>query len=201
VRLTGLYGIVTHPSNPLGLGLAMLEGGCRILQLRMKQATDEQILAVGKPLRQACRERGALFFVNDRPDLAVALNADGVHIGQTDGPTAHAREIVGPGRLIGRSANDLAHLQDPGADYMAFGPVFETQNLSRPKTQQGLEKLRQAVQAVPQPLVAIGGITPETLTEVRATGVGCWAVIGAIAHAADPVAATRALLGAEHAGS
>ena len=149
-----------------------------------------------REIQQQCAAHMALFFVNDNAEIAASVGATGVHLGQTDTSTKHVREHFGDALLIGRSTNALEHIPAtlPGADYLAFGPVFDTQNLSRRKPTQGLELLAQARQLVTDiPLVAIGGITKQRLPDVRATGVDAWAVISAIANAVDPTAATRSL--------
>jgi thiamine-phosphate pyrophosphorylase len=200
-RIRGLYGIAdaaTPQDDPTKLAAQMLEGGCLIIQLRCKSwdldATTRAAIEIG----ELCRRQGALFIVNDHPTIAVAAQADGVHLGQMDARTEAVRGIVGSNKLIGRSTNDLAQIAQAsvGADYLAFGPIFETQNLSGPKPTRGLPLL-QAARALTThlPLVAIGGINRERLASVQSTGIDAWAVISAIANSDDPVAATRALCG------
>jgi len=167
-----------------------------LLQLRCKGWADEDVLAAGRVLQVACRDLGATFLLNDRADLAVALDADGVHVGQLDAQTAAVRAALGPDRILGRSTNRADQIEEAvvGADYIAFGPVFATQNISRVKEVQGLALLAAAREATDLPLVGIGGISAQTLPAVWATGADAWAVIGAIASAADRVDATRALV-------
>lgn len=202
-RIRGLYGIAdatargTAEDDLEGLVAAMLEGGCRLVQLRCKDWPADEVLAVARRASARCRAVGATFLVNDHAEIAVAADADGVHVGQLDAAPEAVRRIVGPDRIVGRSTNDLDQLRAAlvGADYVAYGPVWPTPNAGRPKTVRGPEALAQARLAVPAgfPLVAIGGITAERVPIVRAAGVDAWAVIGAIANAEDPVAATRAL--------
>ena len=199
-RIRGLYGIADADAaggDPERLAVQMLEGGCRLLQLRCKGWAASDTLVVARALVPRCRELGATLIINDVPEVAAASGADGVHVGQTDGPSPHIRHRLGPGRLLGRSANRLEELgaARDGADYVAFGPLYDTANLSRPKPVQGPALLIRARAIVPAhiPLVAIGGITTERLGELRAQA-DAWAVIGAIAGADDPVAATRMLL-------
>jgi len=190
-----LYGIVGG-ADPEALGQAMLDGGCRLLQLRWKDRSGDEIVRVGRLLRARCRDAGAMLLGNDDAELAAAFGADGVHLGQTDGRLAPARRHL-PNGLIGRSTHtpaDVAAAEAEGADYIGFGPMFPTSNLSRPKDVRGPEGLRAIRGATRLPIVAIGGITADNLAVVRAAGADAWAVIGAIADAADPVAATRALL-------
>ena len=138
---------------------------------------------------------GALLLLNDRAHLVEAASADGVHVGQGDADSLTVRTLIGPQRILGRSTHNVVQIQQalPHADYVAFGPIFETLNLSSPKPSQGLNRLRTAVHAVAGrvPLVAIGGITASNIAEVRAGGANAWAVIGAIANAADPVEQTH----------
>lgn len=201
-RIRGLYGIAdgSVSPDPVRLGVAMLEGGCRLVQLRCKGWSLDDVERAARELGARCRAVGATLLVNDHPEIAAAAEADGVHLGQTDLSSEDARKLLGPHRILGRSTNapeQVAAALD-GADYVAFGPLFPTPHLSRPKDVQGLARFRSVREQVPAgvPLVAIGGITAERLPEILAAGADAWAVIGAIAHAADPVAATRALQGA-----
>jgi len=200
-RVRGLYGIAdarASSGDPVRMAAWLLEGGCRLVQLRCKEWAFDDILAAARRVRVLCDAHGATFIVNDRPEIAVAAAADGVHVGQLDADAETARRVVGPDRIVGRSTNDPEQVRHAlvGADYVAYGPVYATPNLSRPKTVRGLEGLATARAAVPGdiPLVAIGGITAKRIVEVRATGADAWAVIGAVASAADPVEAVRALV-------
>lgn len=169
------------------------------MQLRCKGWPLDEVERAARELAGRCVAGGATFVVNDWPEVAVAVDADGVHVGATDGPTDEVRRVLGPDRILGRSTNDPAAVPAAAAssDYVAFGPLYGTTNLSRPKSVQGLSRLVEVRRLVPAhvPLVGIGGITAERLSEVRAAGADAWAVIGAVTGAPDPVAATRALLG------
>lgn len=200
-RIRGLYGLADAAASggdPVRLGAALLEGGCRLIQLRCKGWAIDEVRTAALALGARCRAVGATFVINDLPQLVLETHADGVHVGQTDGATDPIRALIGPGRILGRSTNDLSALAGATAhaDYVAFGPMFPTPNLSRPKEVQGPELLRRARVLVPAgvPLVAIGGITAERLPGIRSAGADAWAVIGAIAGSDDPVAATQALL-------
>lgn len=158
------------------------------------------MLRVARALRIRADRAGAALVINDRPHLAVAAGADGVHVGPDDGDLATVRAIVGPTRFVGRSTHSLdalaaAVVED--TDYVAFGPVWSTRNAGRDKGERGVEALRAARALVPAPipLVAIGGIDDARLAEIRAAGVDAWAVIGAVAQAPDRVMATRRLVG------
>jgi thiamine-phosphate pyrophosphorylase len=173
---------------------AALAGGVDLVQLREKDATDERVLAAAEAFARACREAGALFLVNDRPDLAVAAGADGVHVGQDDVDVARAREVVGPDRLVGVSTHSPEQLDslDPQADYAAVGPVHATPTKpGRPAV--GLEPVRYAAAHARLPWFAIGGIDASNLGAVVAAGARRVVVVRAIAEADDPEAAARTL--------
>lgn len=196
-RIRGPYGIAdagASGGDPIGLGVAWLEGGCRLLQLRCKGWPADDVLRAARELVPRCRAVGATFIVNDHPEVAAAADADGVHVGQSDADEVTARRLLGPDRILGRSTGALEELLHAEADYLAFGPVFATAHRSTPGRPQGLDLLRRARMIVARPLVAIGGIGPENLAQVRAIGVDAWAVIGAVALASDRTAAARALL-------
>lgn len=199
-RIRGLYGMADAGTfdDPVRLGALLLEGGCRLVQLRCKGWALPDIECAAQELAARCRAVGATFLVNDHPEIAAAVDADGVHVGQTDADAPTVRRVLGDARILGRSTNDLAQLEVAmrHADYVAFGPVFATANLSRPKQVRGLAALVRARQIVGQrmPLVAIGGIDPHNLESVREAGPDAWAVISAISGSKDVVASVRALL-------
>ncbi len=197
VRVRGLYGIADSSGDPERLAAQLLEGGCRLVQLRCKDWQHDDIHRLASELSRRSRAVGATFIVNDHPEIAAAVGADGVHLGQTDADTAEVRKIVGPDSIIGRSTNAPGEIENTlkGADYLAFGPMFPTGNISRPKAVQGVEVFRSVRRQVAIPLVAIGGIDAGALPLVRGAGADAWAVIGAIANAEDPVTATRMLCG------
>lgn len=194
-RVRGLYALVDGglAPDPEAHGRRLIAAGVRLLQLRWKEAPPDELLRVARALAPVARAAGCTFLVNDQPEVARAADADGVHVGQTDGAPAAVRAAVGEGRIVGRSTGadtDPALLVD--ADYLAFGPVFDTPRLSRPKAVVGLDGLRCARARDLRPLVAIGGITADNVAHVRAAGADAWAVIGAL-HGADPEAAVRSL--------
>ena len=197
-RIRGLYGIAdADTADPERTAAHLLAGGCRLVQLRAKSWEKPEIERVARLLVTRCRDAGATFIVNDHADIAAAVDADGVHVGQLDAPTPAVRAVLGPDRILGRSTHSLDQVRNAaqGADYVAFGPIWPTTRGGRPKGVRGVDALRQARAAVPGvPLVAIGGIDAARLPEVIAAGADAWAVIGAVALAADPVAATRALI-------
>jgi thiamine-phosphate pyrophosphorylase len=170
-----------------------LRGGADIVQLRDKHASDAEILMAAETARALCSEHGALFVVNDRPDLAVAARADGVHLGQDDMGAGEARAIAGPELLIGRSTHSPAQVDAAaGADYIGVGPIHATPTkMWRPAV--GLELVRYAAAHATMPFFAIGGLDATRLREAVAAGATRAAVVRAICEADDPQAAARSL--------
>jgi thiamine-phosphate pyrophosphorylase len=185
---------------------AALRGGADIVQLRDKTLDDDGLVAAARAFRAAADAHGALFVLNDRPDLVDACAADGVHVGQDDGTPAAARALVGPDRIVGRSTHAPAQADeadaDPDVDYLAVGPVHETPTKAgRPAA--GLEYVEYAARTVSKPWFAIGGLNAENLDEVVARGAQRAVVVRAITEAEDPRAAAQALTAAlkEHVGA
>jgi thiamine-phosphate pyrophosphorylase len=174
---------------------AALAGGVDVFQLRDKRAGDRELLRLAREARALCHEAGTLFVLNDRPDLAVAAGADGVHVGQGDEPVAAARAVVGPDRLVGLSTHGGAQADAAAGldvDYIAVGPVHATPTkLGRPAI--GLEPVRHAAHTVTVPWFAIGGIDTATVGAVVAAGASRVVVVRAIAEAADPQRVARDL--------
>lgn len=172
---------------------AALRGGVDLVQLRDKEATDDELLASAADFRAACDAHGALFVLNDRPDLVVAARADGVHVGQDDAPVAEARAVVGEDRIVGLSTHSPAQIDAAaGVDYIACGPVHATPTKpGRPAAGRGVVEHAAAHARVPW--FAIGGIDATCLAEVVAAGARRIVVVRALTDAADPEAAARAL--------
>jgi len=172
-----------------------LRGGVDMVQLRDKDASDASLAAAGRRIRELCRTHGALFLMNDRPDLALALDADGVHLGQDDAPVEDVRAEVGDRLLIGLSTHSpeqIAAAEASSADYYAVGPVHETPTKpGRPAV--GLELVRHAARVASKPWFAIGGIDAANAHEVAAAGARRVVVVRAIRDADDPEAAAREL--------
>jgi thiamine-phosphate pyrophosphorylase len=172
---------------------AALRGGVDVVQLRDKDLSDDELVAAARPFREACTAHGALFVLNDRPDLALACSADGVHVGQRDAPVAAARAAVGPDLLVGLSIEVEAELDDTaGADYLGVGAVFDTPTKTD-ATGAGLALVRAAAARVTMPWFAIGGIDLANAAEVVAAGAPGLAVVRAIRDAGDPEEAARLL--------
>ena len=173
--------------------------GVDVLQLRAKGLADDALWERATLLVQAARRHEKLAIINDRPDIAAACEADGVHLGQDDLPVLVARKLVGPRALIGRSTHDLSQVSQAvadGADYLGFGPTFPSRTKQfADDAIRGLEFLRQAAQATGLPGFAIGGVDADNIDEVLACGVHGVAVSSAVSHADDPLAAIGALVG------
>jgi thiamine-phosphate pyrophosphorylase len=181
-----------HGQDPRPLLDAALRGGVDVVQLRDKDLGDEALVEAAAPFRAACVEHGALFVLNDRPDLVEACGADGVHVGRSDTPVAEARAHVGPGRLVGLSASTLEELADTGgADYVGV-TAFATPT-KRDAVVGGLELVHAAAETLTVPWFAIGGIDLSNVEEVAAAGAPGVAVVRAIRNADDPESAARKL--------
>ncbi len=183
--------------EPVELGRAMLAGGARLLQLRLKRAGTAELLAAAHQLRDATAAAGATFVVNDRVDIALAVGADGVHLGQEDLPVAAARQLVGTDVLLGFSTHSETQLAAAGsapADYLSLGPIFTTTSRALADPVIGCARLRAARALTSKPLVAIGGITSATAREVLDAGADAVSVIAAVVRAPDVARATAELL-------
>jgi thiamine-phosphate pyrophosphorylase len=186
---------VVEASAPDRLLDAALAGGCDLLQLRDHDASDDELLAAAERFRDACDTHGALFVVNDRPEIALQAGADGVHVGQDDLPVDAVRRLVGPEVFIGLSTHSPDQL-DAGlasdADYLSVGPIWETPTKEgRPAA--GLGYVRYAAAHATKPWFAIGGIDPHNIDEVVAAGARRAVVVRAIRDADDPRAIASAL--------
>jgi thiamine-phosphate pyrophosphorylase len=186
--------------DPSPLLEAALRGGAEIVQMREKRARpDEELVALAAPFRRAAAEHGALFIVNDRPDLVAACEADGAHVGQDDMAVAEARRLAGPEALIGLSTHSPEQVEtacdatgDSRPDQLSVGPVWETPTKAgRPAT--GLELIELAARRATVPWFAIGGITVDNVGRVVAAGASRIVVVRAIRDSGDPEAAARAL--------
>ena len=188
--------------DPTALLDAAIAGGAGIVQLREKELGDDELVEAARPFRAAADRGGALFIVNDRPDLVAACGADGVHVGQDDTPVAEARALAGDDTIVGLSTHAEAEIEAACAargagrpDQLSVGPVWETPTKAgRPATGLGLVEF--AAREATIPWFAIGGIDAETAPEVAAAGARRAVVVRAIRDADDPEAIARAIGGA-----
>ncbi|PZV26520.1 MAG: thiamine phosphate synthase [Snowella sp.] len=196
LKAARLY-LVTSPSENLFATVeASLKGGLTLVQYRDKNTDDLIRFQNAQRLCQLCHDYGALFLVNDRVDLALAVNADGIHLGQQDLPIAIARQILGPNRIIGRSTTnpqEMAKAIAEGADYIGVGPVYETPTKVG-KAAAGLDYVSYAAQNSPVPWFAIGGIDQTNLGDVLKAGAKQVAVVREIMQSPNPTDATQDLL-------
>lgn len=196
-----LYAMVDTSGGhePVALARQLLDSGARILQLRLKDYSSRDLLAIATTVSCLCRDRGALFIVNDRADIAKLAGADGVHVGQDDLPLAAARAIAGDRMFVGVSTHTVEQARAAeagGAGYIGFGAIYSG-GLKNVANAQGLDRLRTVRAAVKLPIVAIGGITETTVPDVLAAGADAVAIITDIVRAADLPAKVRALLALE----
>jgi thiamine-phosphate pyrophosphorylase len=196
LRQAKLY-LVTSPVEALSATVELaLKGGVKLIQYRDKDSDDPVRLGRAEQLRSLCRQYQALFIVNDRVDIALAVDADGVHLGQEDLPVDMARQLLGPQKLIGRSttnAAELARAMEEGVDYIGVGPVYATPTKTN-KAVAGLEYVRYAATHCTLPWFAIGGIDAQNLPQVMEAGAQRVAVVRAIMQVSDPTLATQQLL-------
>ncbi len=189
--------LVTSPSQRMvDIVEAALQGGLKIVQYRDKQADDVDRLENARQLCELCRRYEALFIMNDRVDLAIAVDADGVHLGQRDIPISLARQLLGPHRIIGRSTTNPEEMQraiDEKADYIGVGPVYETPTKAG-KAAAGLEYVQYAAEHSSVPWFAIGGIDMNNFDNVMSAGAERIAVVRAIMEAEQPTLVTQYFL-------
>ena len=196
---------ITHETGSIGYveGARMaLEGGCKWIQLRMKDASDDEVRKAAAEIQPMCKEHEAVFLLDDRVKLAKELHADGVHLGKNDMPIDEARRILGEEYIIGGTANtfeDIQRIAAQGADYIGCGPFRFTTTKKNLAPVLGIEGYRDIIAKMRNaginiPMVAIGGITPDDIDEILATGVQGIAVSGTVLNADDPVAMMKSLL-------
>ncbi len=177
---------------------AVIAGGCRMVQLREKEWSTRQLLPLAQELRDRARNAGVTFIVNDRLDVALAVEADGLHVGQDDLPAPIARQLLKPGMILGVSSHSIEQArqtQADGADYVAVGSIYPTGTKAEFQLV-GVGLLRQVRPYIRVPLVAIGGITPDNVGEVIRAGADGVAVISVICAAPNPAEVTRDFLAA-----
>ncbi|HET6568558.1 MAG TPA: thiamine phosphate synthase [Rhodothermales bacterium] len=172
-----------------------IAGGADTIQFRQKTGEIRAVLHEAELAARVCRDAGVPLLVDDRVDLTLAIDAEGVHLGQLDLPVAIARKVLGPEAVIGATATTVRHAlraQDEGADYIGFGPVFETRSKANPASVKGLEGLAEVCAAVSIPVIAIAGITVERVRPVMEAGAYGFAVMSAVTTAPSPTEAAAA---------
>jgi len=174
-----------------------LDGGARVVQLREKDLTGRELFALARELRSITRDYGARLIINERLDIAMAVEADGVHIGAGSIPLAIARQLLGEKRLIGYSAHaveEAGQAETDGADFITFGPVYFTPSKAEYGTPQGIAMLAETAARVSIPVFALGGVKNSTIPEVMAAGAAGIALISAVMAENDPKGAAISLL-------
>lgn len=173
-----------------------IEGGADTIQFRQKSGSTREMITTARKLKEMCAKSGVAFIVNDRVDVAIASQADGVHLGQDDFPINLSRKLMGAEVIIGGSAvtvEDAQKCLEEGADYVGFGPVYPTSSKPDASSPTGIELMKKAIKAVPLPFIAIGGIYEQNVAEVMQAGACGIAVISAVCCQADPKQATHLL--------
>ena len=199
-RMTGLYVILDRQflmgRDELGIAGQIIEGGARVIQLRDKQSKKGELLLVAQKLKELCSQADVLFIINDYLDLAMAVDADGLHVGQEDLPLPVIRRELPVDKIVGCSATTLSQatkVQDEGADYIAVGSIFPTAT-KKGATVVGVDMLKELKRTVSTPLVAIGGINQNNIDEVVAAGADSVAVISAVLGEEDVRGAVQNLI-------
>ena len=174
-----------------------LEGGVKAVQLREKDLSGKELFALAEKVRKLCQRFNALLFINDRVDIASAIEADGVQLGTASIPIETARALLGPQKIIGASTHSLHEANtaaQSGADFILFGPVYLTPSKAGYGAPQGLAALKKIVEKISSRVYAIGGVKPENIEDVRLTGVRGVALISAVLGAGNPKEATQDIL-------
>jgi thiamine-phosphate diphosphorylase len=182
--------------EPFALAEVLLSAGVKIMQLRLKDVSSKDFLATARAIAGLCHKYQAMLIVNDRADIAKLAGAAGVHVGQEDLPLVSARQIVGPGKIVGVSTHTVEQARaaaQHGADYIGFGAIY-TGGVKDVRNAQGLERLREVRAAVTLPIVAIGGITETVVPEVLSAGANAVAIISDVVFAPEITAKVRSIL-------
>ncbi|MCB0713974.1 MAG: thiamine phosphate synthase [Ignavibacteriae bacterium] len=182
--------------SPIELTRQVLAGGADTIQYRNKSGSMREMIEEATQILQLCRKAGIPCIINDRVDLCLALDADGVHLGKADMPVPIARKILGGGKVIGATVRNVAQRQqveEESADYVGFGPIFQSYSKELEVKPFGLDGVREVSRQAKIPVIGIAGITVENCREVITAGASGVAVIGAVANAANPAEAVRTL--------
>lgn len=180
----------------------IIKGGATLIQLRAKGIGAGEFIKIAKEIKKTTDRAGAILIINDRVDVCLAVDASGVHLGQNDMPIKEARKILGESKIIGISTNTLEQVkeevQNKLADYIAFGPIYETTTKKDAHTVQGLDKLKDIKKHTTLPLVAIGGIGENNICDVIRSGADSCAIISDILNADNIEEKTKALIANSH---
>jgi len=182
----------------------VIAGGADTIQFRQKHGSTRELIETACHMKALCARAGVTFIVNDRVDIALASDADGVHLGQDDFPITLARRLLGDDKIIGGSAGDLKEAMkcvDEGADYIGFGPVYPTLSKEDAGPATGIKMMKRLLREINIPVIAIGGVNPENVPGIMSSGSHGIAVISAVCCSDDPVQATRILKEALNYGS
>lgn len=173
-----------------------IKGGADIIQLRDKSLSTSELIQVAIRIAALCRKHNVTFLINDRVDVALVSDADGVHLGLEDIPIKEARKLLGKNKIIGGTAHSLAEAkkcEKEGADYVGYGHIYPTKTKFKPEKPKGTQQLKSIVSKISVPVIAIGGISPVNIGKVTATGVHGAAVIGAVLNSSDPISTLKKL--------
>lgn len=185
----GLYVIITEPVLSYGrIAEICVEEGIRVVQLREKHLNDRDLVRIGKEIKSVTKGSDTLFCINDRADIAVATDADVLHLGQEDMLIEDARMVVGEDMIIGLSTHSIAQAKEALAkqpDYIGYGPIYPTVTKVKADDPVGLEQLKEVVGFSDVPVVALGGLFPHNLMDVKATGVGSYSLVGYLMKSED----------------
>ena len=188
--------VVQDRFSHVELARMAIEGGADVIQFRQKSGTTKEMISIASQIKRLCAEGNALFIVNDRIDIAIASEADGIHLGQDDFPLSLARKLFGENKIIGGSAGNLDEAMlcyNEGADYVGVGPVFATRSKLDAGPAGGLDLIRAIAEKIPLPIIAIGGVDEENAAQVLQAGARGIAVISAVCCKQSPKASTEAL--------
>jgi thiamine-phosphate pyrophosphorylase len=180
-----------------------IAGGADTIQFRQKSGATREMIETARQIKKLCTNSGVTFIVNDRLDIAIASDSDGVHLGQDDFPIPLARDILGENKIIGGSAvtwDEVQKCLEEGADYVGFGPVYPTSSKADAGPVSGIDLLKRVIDKAPLPLIAIGGVNKDNTPEVIRAGAHGIAVISAVCCRQDPERATHELFQALKGG-
>lgn len=188
--------VIQKKYTHLQLAQMAIKGGADVIQFRAKNMPTGEMIDTATQMKKLCSKHGVLFIVNDRTDVALISNADGVHLGKEDIAISNARKLLGKNKIIGGTAHSLKEAmqrEKQGADYIGFGHIYTTYSKHKKDKPKGIDYLKRVVKRIKIPIFAIGGINRSNIDDVMSTGVHGVAVIGAIINSKDPAAETHKL--------